>query len=218
MKLQSKKSKRIVVIGIIAAIIAVLALTIGVIWLVANNTPDLQLDEKEIIDAVISSYPDKTIYYVGETFDATGIKMEALARNEAYNQYIEHDRLTFSGFDSSVPNDALTITVTYQGVTKTFTVKIIAKPSENPTLVDIEICDFKTSYTMAEWNRSGPSVVGATVKCIYSDESIIDSIPLKTKWIYGAVTVDAPCTLDLTIKYNDNGTIVEKVVTITITN
>ena len=58
----------------------------------------------------------------------------------------------------------------------------------------------------------------ATIKCVYSDGSIGEAIPLQRKWIDGRnTTVDGPCTLEVTIIYSDKGTRLEKTVTITIT-
>lgn len=216
MKFQSKGDKAKKFIIIVAIVIGVIAL-IGLVGMSVLSMSSEDIDERGIDYISLYSLPSKTTYYLGEDFDATGLKIQVITNNTDYSYFVGYDQLTCSGFDSSTVNESQTITVSYKGYSETFIIKIIERPAENPYIVDVEIVDFKTNYTMAEWNAGGPSVIGATVKGIYSDGKVVDGVPLQTKWIYGAVKVDAPCTLDLTIKYNDNGTVIEKVVTVTIT-
>lgn len=215
LKNQKKQKKTIIISAVIGVLLlAIIAGVVILTWPTENPFKDPQ----EIIGIGISSTPNKTKYYIGEEFDPTGTTIQTDTNDNAYSKFVNHEQLSFSGFDSSVPTDAQVITVTYRGFTTTFTVQILEKPSAPPMLSDIEIVGFKTDYTMSEWNAKGPQVTGAIVKLIYDDGTIDESVLLQKAWVYGAVKVQEPCTLDLTIKYNNNGKVFEKVVTITITN
>ncbi len=216
MKLQSKKSKRLTIIGIVVAAIVLVALIIGAILLFGINAKDEEYQPTDIVNIVVSSYP-KTTYYVGESFDSTGTKIQVLTYDMAYTSFVGYGSLTFSGFDSSAPNDAQVITVAYQGFTTTFTVQILPAPTTPPALDKIEVQNFRTTYPMDEWNKYGPDVLGASVKFIYADGTEGETKSLQPSWIYGATKVSGPCTLDITIKYNHDGVLCEQVITITIT-
>ena len=218
MKLQRKGDKTKKVIIIVAIVVAAIVL-VALAGLAILSMFNEEIDEKGIDKISVYSLPSKTTNYLGEEFDPTGLKIQVITNNTDYNYFVDYEQLTCSGFDSSTVNESLTITVSYKGYSETFTVKVIERPVEIPHIVDIELVGFKTTYTMEKWNTSGPSVIGATINRIYSDGSIVEGLPLQKKWIYGGESiVDAPGTLDITIKYNDNGTLIEKVVTITITN
>lgn len=219
MKLQNKQNRRkkniLIVVAILAGIIVV-ALVAG---LTLINSLFKPLNEYGISHIMLYSLPDKTTYFVGDEFDPTGLKVQVITYGDKEEDYfVDHNGVKCTGFDSSAVNDNVTITVSYRGVTNTFTVKIVDVPNETPTAVDMQIENFKTTYTKTEWNTMGPDVIGATIKCVYSDGSIGEAIPLQRKWIDGRnTTVNGPCTLDVTIIYNDKGTRLEKTVTITIT-
>lgn len=215
MKLHSNKRKKgIIAIAIVAGII-LLALVVGLIVVLSMFKP---MNEYGISHIIFYSLPDKTTYFVGDEFDPTGLKIQVVTYGNEENYFVDHNGVKCTGFDSSAVNDNVTITVSYRGVTNTFTVKIVEVPNETPTAVDMQIENFKTTYTKTEWNTMGPDVVGATIKCVYSDGSIGEAIPLQRKWIDGRnTTVDGPCTLEVTIIYSDKGTRLEKTVTITIT-
>lgn len=216
MKLKSKKTIKLpIIIAIVISIVLLLAI-VGAVLIFSDQ--EEKHNPQDIESISLKSTPSKTIYYVGEEFDPTGISVRIGTYDFSYSYLVDHTSLTFVGFDSSVANDAQVITVTYRGFTTTFTVQILEKPSAPPMLSDIEIVGFKTDYTMSEWNAKGPQVTGAIVKLIYDDGTIDESVLLQKAWVYGAVKVQEPCTLDLTIKYNNNGKVFEKVVTITITN
>lgn len=218
MKLRSKKSKAPIIIGIVAGVIVLLAIIAGIVLMSLSNSSNPENKNGEDIESIsISSLPDKTIYYVGEEFDPTGAGIQVLTYDMAYTSFVGHGSLTFSGFDSSAPNDAQVITVAYQGFTTTFTVQILPAPTTPPALDKIEVQNFRTTYPMDEWNKYGPDVLGASVKFIYADGTEGETKSLQPSWIYGATKVSGPCTLDITIKYNHDGVLCEQVITITIT-
>ena len=127
-----------------------------------------------------------------------------------------------SGFDSSVANDSLPVTISYMGFETTLFVKIKdAKNEVPPYLVSIEICNLKTTYDMKYWNTYGPSASGAYIKLTYSDGSTYgdpDKTPLSRRNIYDYEKVDAAGTTQIRIKYSENGISKEETITITITD
>ena len=82
---------------------------------------------------VIKSQPTKTIYKIGEQLDLTGLVVEASYSNQT-SKTLSADEYTVSGFNSSVANDNLALTVAYQGKTAKFTVKVMADPADLPNV------------------------------------------------------------------------------------
>ena len=78
----------------------------------------------------ISSNPAKTEYYVGDTFDATGLSVTVSKSNHTV------ETIT-TGFTVSTPDMSTTgekeVTVTYEGFTATFTINVVEKPVYNYT-------------------------------------------------------------------------------------
>lgn len=220
MKLKRKNNKKIVVI--VLAVVVLLAV-IGVIAWAANQTiEDNKL--REVQEIIISNRP-KSEYYVGESFDPTGLRLYAVAGTNEYSYFVDYPNsdIKISGFDSSVANDSLPVTISYMGLETTLFVKIKdAKNEVPPYLVSIEICDFVTTYDMEYWNEVGPnpSASGAYIKLVYSDGSTYgdpDKTPLSRRNIYDYEKVTAPGTTQIRIKYSENGISKEETITITIT-
>ena len=69
----------------------------------------------------VSKLPDKTTYFIGDTFDPTGIVV-SYVNNDGSEDAINAE-FTITGFDSSVAGKN-TITVAYDGMTTTFDVEI----------------------------------------------------------------------------------------------
>ena len=70
----------------------------------------------------ITSYPNKTSYFVGEELDLTGLAVEAYYSDDSTSS-VEVTSDMVSGFDSSVVGTQ-TLTVTYEGCTTIFNVEI----------------------------------------------------------------------------------------------
>ena len=76
----------------------------------------------------IKTNPTKTVYLTGEQLDTTGLVI-TVTKNNGTTEDITTG-FTVSGFDSSAAAESQTITVTYQGQTATFTVKINLSPAD----------------------------------------------------------------------------------------
>lgn len=219
MKLNSNRKKKTLII--VLAIVAALAVIAGAIAIITavNNADKQEQDDRNIVRGInIASKPTKTTYYVGEQFDPTGTSVQVLTNSKEYTYFVDSSKLTFEGFDSSVPNDKLTITVSYEGQQATFDIVVKEHESSAPTLTSIEVYNFETTYSLTEWNTYGPNSTGAKIKCIYSDGSVVEGIVLKDKYIFDVTKLNAAGTTQITIKYSDGVTTVELPVTITITN
>ena len=215
MKLHSNKRKKVIIALAILAGVLVVALIAGMIFIRSIFKP---MNEYGISHITFYSLPDKTTYFVGEKFDPTGLQVQVVTYGKAENYFVDHTAVTYSGFDSSVVNDEVAITVSYKGVTTKFNIKVIDRPTQPPVVTDMELVGFKDTYTLSFWNEFVPQVSGASIKLIYSDESTKDGIWLQSEWITGYKKLSAPGNIDLTINYDDNGTLFQKTVTITITN
>lgn len=218
MKLKRKKNILPIIIIIVVIIIAA-AVATGIF--INKRATEIEQDnqDREIQGIAISIVP-KVEYYIGDSLDLSGLMIQVIAGTNEYSYHVTYPNaeLQISGFDSSVANDALPITVTYQGFTATFNVKIKEHASATPVLVGLEVSDnFKTTYKLEEWNRTGPDYSGVSLTLIYSDGSKVENIALKSKHIYNATQQASAGTTEIVIKYSDGTTTVELPITITIT-
>ena len=81
---------------------------------------------KTLSSIAVTTNPTKTEYTVGEELDKTGMVITA-TYSDASEETIDNSLVT-TDFDSSVAAESKTVTVTYEGKTATFTVKIVAAP------------------------------------------------------------------------------------------
>lgn len=218
MKIKRKKNIWPIIIIIVVVVIAA-AVTAGIF--INKRATEIEQDnqDREIQGIAISIVP-KVEYYIGDSLDLSGLMIQVIAGTNEYSYHVTYPNaeLQISGFDSSVANDELPITVSYKGFTATFNVKIKEHASASPVLEKIEISDnFKTTYKLDEWNRTGPDYTGVYLTLIYSDGSKVENIQLKAKHIYNAVQQSAAGETEIVIKYSDGVTTVELPITITIT-
>ncbi|MBQ8248046.1 MAG: bacterial Ig-like domain-containing protein [Lachnospiraceae bacterium] len=228
MKLVNKKQKRkqtltIIAVAVLAlVVIGALVFTFTKVGDIINNgkNPD---DDTPIVYQGISlvGKPNKLEYMVGEAFDPTGIYVQVIANKQTGTYFVDENNpdLKITGFDSTVPNDALVITVTYKEFSTAFTVKIKEEPTADPTLKSIKLSDnFQTTYTLSKWNSSGPSIRGVNLILVYSDGSEIE-IPMSYNYCTDIKRpLEKAGTTDFTVVYNSNGIMYTTVVTVNITN
>ena len=213
MKLQSKKQKSITILLIVVAVVVLIGIIIGGTVLIKN----VIADNKPTYQMIINVLP-RTTYFVGEEFDSTGMRVKIAASNNKDSYYVDANKLTFSGFDSSVPNEKLTVTVHYENYSQTFTVTI-KEPvtSTAPTLDSIRLSK-DLSFPLKVWNRFGPILDEVMLICTYSDGTEVE-VPMDSSWCDGVVkTLDSAGTTSFVVRYTDeNGRTAETTVTVTIT-
>ena len=120
------------------------------LYVVLRRTTDgtIVVKQKETVNSLKSISiiaPKKTTYIVGNKLDLTGLKVIANYKNaqKEVNDY------TITGFDSSVPGiyDA---TITYEGVSNTFTYTIVEDVKEYTTLTEyLNKAGYKTTENFA---------------------------------------------------------------------
>lgn len=182
---------------------------------------DASFGEYIILSLTVTNKP-KTTYYVGQEFDKTGMRIQVNTDKQATTFFVEADdeKLSISGFDSSVAVENQVITVTYEGVSTTFTVTIKEMPAPKPTLVSIEVCNLIDTYTVEKWNKNGLNPYGAYLKLTYSDGTVkgsYEETPLLWSYISPLSRVEGSGTTEITVSYVEAGIKVSAVVTITIT-
>lgn len=210
MKLRSNKSKAKKVLAIIGISILAIALIVGIVLIV--NSIIQEQKGKEIKDIVISGMPTKYEYYIGEEFDPTGTLVQVRTNDMKNSYFVKYYELKFTGFDSSVATDELTITVTYKDYTTSFTVKIKEHEPQPPYVVSIEAKDLNTTYSIREWNESGPDYNGAYLLCTYSDGTT-ENVWIQSTWATQREIMDAPGTTYVTIEYMGKSIQVEFTIT-----
>lgn len=216
MKLKSKRNKRSKALIVIAIIMVAIALAIGIAVIVYNAVDDAQSKEMSFID--FSVYPAKRVYCVGEVFDPSGIRMQAMAKNGDSTYISDPNQLEFSGFDSSIPCEKQWITVTYMGVTAEYDIEIVDPNATPPAAATIEVFNHYDTYTLSYWREYGFFSMGAKLRITY-DDGTIEEVILDSQWIFDIDrTITSPGTTYITIKYPlDDETVIEAKVPITIT-
>ncbi len=130
-------------------------------------TYEFTVHVREVDEIVISKYPTKTTYLLGESLDTSGMEVTAMY-NDGYTKNVSNYEV--SGFDSSVEGQN-TLTVKWYDLygysyTKTFTVTIV-DPSPKLTGISIETLPTKTSYEL----REKIDLTGMVVNGSYTDGS-----------------------------------------------
>ena len=186
-KIKLSKKKLIILISIISTLIIVLAGILTASIIIGNKYKKIS----------VSSTPIKTEYYIGESADYSGLKIQITKRNGKFFfvDYTDKD-LEISGFDSSKAGKN-TITVKYKGFTSKFIITI--KETEtviNLTEISLETLP-KTDYKVGETL----STDGGVILCTYSDGSSTRE-ELLPRYISG-FNSSTSGTYTLTVKYND---------------
>lgn len=220
MKLRKKSNKKVL---LIAGIVALVLIAAVVAWLIVDSINDKKEQQaaeegKAIHQIIMSSYPDKTVYNVGEPFNPVGTKIQVITKGQVETYFVDYNELTFEGFDSSEVKDSVKITVSYKGFTTSFNVKIREVETTAPVLERIEVYNFQTEYKLNIWNEGGPDTAGGKIRAYYSDGSVVEGIVLKTKYIPDYDQLTKPGKTSIIVRYNDGVTTVETTVEITVTN
>ena len=91
---------------------------------VETDGPNKKVELKQVTEISVSGNY-KTVYTQGEQFDRAGLVVTATLSDNTQKEVTE--KCTITGFDSSMPIDSQTITVSYKGKTATFGIKIEEK-------------------------------------------------------------------------------------------
>jgi hypothetical protein len=129
-----------------------------------TSTQQIQVEVIALLDSIaVTKLPEKTEYFVGEDLDLTGLVVTGIYSDGSQVELtitVAH----ISGFDSRFPADEQEVTVTYEGKSDTFTVRIV-----EPVLESITVTKYpdKTEYFVGEVL----DLAGLEVTAYYSDKS-----------------------------------------------
>lgn len=216
MKLQSKQQKQTKIILIAVAALLAVALIVGIVFLVSSIVKDGE-DKKENTKIQISTFP-KIEYYVGEKFDATGLKIQVLTGNNDTSYIVSYpdSNLKISGFDSSQPGEVI-MSVTYKECSTTLKVTIKEYPAASTTVLESIRLSDNMSYSLRLWKLYGPNFDKFQLILTYSDGSEVE-IPMSSNYCSGIDrSITEAGTTQFTITYSDGATTVSTTVTVTIT-
>ena len=217
MKLSNKKrNNKIIIISVAVVILLLIGVVVGVI-LIKNslkNTQDPYI--------MISSPATQLTYYIGDEFKSDGLKVQYIGATNEETYFVDDSQLQFSGFDSSVVNEAVVITVSYKGYTTSYTVAVTEKPApdqEEKVIQSIAISNnFVTTYTASDWAWGFMDLGGVELTVTYSDGST-EVVPMLKRYFTNLkFDTREPGNYDLIIAYPDELNGVTTTITITITN
>lgn len=207
MRLNNKQKNKKWLLIVIPFILVLIALSV---FLIIHTIKGSKVDH-----IGVSRLPYKTEYIVGEEFNPEGILIQVTKRNDKFF-FVDSSELSYEGFDSSKTAERLRVKVIYKEFSTYITVSIKEPAKPKPYLTSIELRNFtKRTYTLEEWETEGLMITGAYLICKYSDDSQI-SVGLAYKHIYGTSKITGIGEYELTIKYNDNGIVLETPLIITI--
>lgn len=190
-------------VAVVLVVAAVLVMTVAL--------PAIEEKGLEIQEIMISSTPNKMIYFTGEQVDYEGLRV-TVTRKNGESFVVDDGRCQISGFDST-EEGYKTITVNYEGFTSTFSVKVETPPRPTPALRGITLGTLpKTEYKVGEWLDTTDGVILRE----YVDGSVL-WLPLVNSYVFGFVDVKGPGEYELTVRYEENGITAETTYTITVT-
>lgn len=108
-------------------------------WISGDKHPII--DDTDFVTGLALSGDYKTTYYVGDSFDTTGMVFTATWSNGTSNKISAED-VTITGFDST-SRASLVLTASYNGAECQFVVNVVKKP-----IVDNDRNTIKVSFTM----------------------------------------------------------------------
>ena len=141
--------RRSTLIIIVVAIVLVAAAAVVAIF-VTND-----INNKKAIGIEITTYPVNLEYFKYDQLDLTGLTVKLRKNSAQYDEMLDVSKLTITGFDSSKVADRQTVTISYEGFTATFVVKIKELPAPKPAVTNIKLemdegYSLKTKYNVGE--------------------------------------------------------------------
>jgi len=203
---KSKAPKSIVKPLII--ILSVLIVVVGIVILVVGITKY----NNQIYTINVSSPPSDLEYFVGDPPNYDGLEIQVV-KNNGKSYFVDKNECQISGFDTSKPADRKTVTVSYQGFTSTFKIKVLSLPPEVRELESIEFEVMpKTEYYVGEWlyTKGGVIIVrytdGTYIRHNLVNDDIYNFVTDEKKGLY---VTQNPGEYTLQIRYKE-GSITKK--------
>ena len=199
-------TKKVKIIWIVLGAAAVLIAAALTVFFVLRNE-----EGQKIKGIQVSVYPVKTVYYVGDAADFEGLSVQVLRKNGDFYT-VGGEACTISGFDSSKAAERQEIVVEYEGFTCSFYVKIAPLPTPVKTLASVEVEVLpKTEYKVGE----SLDTKGGVLKLTYTDGSVF-RVDLLNRFVSGFSSEEPNEALVLTVKYSENGVLVQTTYTVVV--
>ena len=165
-KFVSRKKRRMtIIIAVALAVVTVCGLLAA--FLIA---PAIQASDTSIKFIRVKNFP-KTTYTVGELASYDGLQVEAVLSN-GNKQDINLTECTIEGFSTENVTDSQTITIKYREYSCIYTISVTEGPKENITLTEVRLITLPEKLTFSLDDDF--DITGATLLCIYSDETTKD--------------------------------------------
>ena len=192
----SKVDPRLLLGGALVLIAAIAVVVLTVVL------PAIEEHGQQIKGIEVANLPKKVSYLVGEEADYAGLKI-LVTRNNGETFTVRANKCQITGFDSSEPKQMI-ITVTYEGFTTDFSLKVEALEISVP-IVEIEMFALpkKLSYTLSEL-KEGIDTDGGVILCKYQDGSTAKAMLLYNN-VSGYESITTKGKYDLTVCYIENG-------------
>lgn len=190
---------------------------------IVNKGSDVAIS-KSLSSISISTAPKKTTYTAGETFDSTGMVVKAKFSDGTTSDVTKSVKYSTSSLKTGTTS--VTISYTYNGVTKNVTQKItvkdpvtVSKVAINPTTIDLEQGSSKTFGVSVTGTGSPAQTVKWSISGQKSSDTKISSTGLlkiasdetaKTITVKAVSTVDttknATATVNVVVKEDNDNT------------
>ncbi|WP_138269192.1 glucosaminidase domain-containing protein [Anaerofustis stercorihominis] len=190
---------------------------------IVNKGSDVAVS-KSLSSISISTAPKKTTYTAGETFDSTGMVVKAKFSDGTTSDVTKSVKYSTSSLKTGTTS--VTISYTYNGVTKNVTQKItvkdpvtVSKVAINPTTIDLEQGSSKTFGVSVTGTGSPAQTVKWSISGQKSSDTKISSTGLlkiasdetaKTITVKAVSTVDttknATATVNVVVKEDNDNT------------
>lgn len=164
------------------------------------------LDEITLTSISIDTTPTKTVYYIGDTLNTSGLKLNLVYSDGSFQTV--SSGFTVSGY-SSTSIGIKTVTVSYEGKTTEFTVTVnkpsitLSESSKSLTAGDTftliaSITPSGQSVTWTSSNTSVATVIGGTITALVPGTTTITA-----KFTYNGITYSQTCTIIVTNRLGD---------------
>lgn len=206
------KVNPVVAISIIAALVLVVVLIFVLV------IPAIKRNGQEIVDISISSTPVDVEYLIGEEANYDGLRV-TVSRKNGEQFTVRARQCQITGFDSSTEGSKA-IRVTYEGCEAVFYIQVKKPPAEEQNAplagITMDTLPNKTVYTLDEVLKLQLVTTGGAIRIEYTDGSTTRFL-ISNKNVQGFSAITAPGDYNLTVRYEENGTVVTCTYPITVT-
>ena len=158
--------------------------------------------DDSVNSVVISAHPSKTVYYIGDKLDTSGLEL-SVHRNNGITEIVK-DGFELQGFNSKTAGKK-TVTVFYEDFSDTFEIEV-KTPSieigEEKITVDkmaIHIFEYSTEPAGWEitWTSSDPLIVRVSAPGKITSNVLAGSAVISASFVYNGITYSDTCEVSV---------------------